>query len=250
MAETKKTATNKTASKKTDRFYKSREEKMLDGVCAGLADYLGVDVTLVRILWFLSIFVNGVGIIAYVVAAIFVPVNPEHQHLDDAEKKKPNAALVLGALLIVFGVLFLADAWDFDYHWRFPHHFRFFPFRSMDWGIVWPVVLIGLGVVYIGYILRKDKEEPKPEEVKKTAKRGTGTAKAKSESGQRLERVREGKIVAGVCGGLAKYFDIDATLVRIGFVVIAVLTHILFGLIVYVVMAAVVPQEASKTSTG
>ena len=243
MTEAKKTAT------KTDRFYKSRKDKTLDGVCAGLADYLGIDATLVRILWFISIFINGIGVIAYVVAAIFVPVNPDHAGLE-GEKKKPNAALIVGAILIVLGLLFLADAWDFDRYWRFPHHFRLFPLWSMDWGLVWPVILIALGILYIVYILRKDKGESKEDGVKKASEASPRAKKQKTQAGSRLERIREGKIIAGVCGGIARYFEIDATLVRIGFAVVAVLTHVVFGLLVYVIMAAVVPQESAASSEG
>jgi len=47
-------------------------EKMIAGVCAGFARYLGLDVTLVRILWVVLSF-SGVGLIAYIVAWIIMP---------------------------------------------------------------------------------------------------------------------------------------------------------------------------------
>jgi phage shock protein C len=49
--------------------------------------------------------------------------------------------------------------------------------------------------------------------------------------------------VAGVCGGLARYFNLDATLIRILFVVLAVLGG--SGLLVYVAMWIIVPNEPS-----
>jgi len=47
--------------------------------------------------------------------------------------------------------------------------------------------------------------------------------------------------VAGVCGGLAEYFNLDATLIRILFVVLAVLGG--SGLVIYVVMWIIVPKQ-------
>ena len=52
------------------RLYKSNENKMVDGVCAGIAEYFGIDPTLVRLAWVLACFV------AYIIAAIIIPRNP------------------------------------------------------------------------------------------------------------------------------------------------------------------------------
>lgn len=59
------------------RIYRSRKDKMLCGVCGGIADYFNLDPTLVRILWILLSCSGGAGIIAYIVAAIIIPENPE-----------------------------------------------------------------------------------------------------------------------------------------------------------------------------
>ncbi|HOO22845.1 MAG TPA: PspC domain-containing protein [Clostridia bacterium] len=54
------------------KLYKTRENKKICGVCNGLAEYLEIDVSLVRLLWVLwGCF--GVGIIAYFAAAIILP---------------------------------------------------------------------------------------------------------------------------------------------------------------------------------
>jgi phage shock protein C len=55
------------------RLVRPMRDKKIAGVCAGFADYLGVDVTLVRILWILSVFFGGAGVIAYIVATIAMP---------------------------------------------------------------------------------------------------------------------------------------------------------------------------------
>lgn len=48
-------------------------EKLLFGVCSGLADYLGISTTLVRIIWALLACCYGVGILAYIICAIVMP---------------------------------------------------------------------------------------------------------------------------------------------------------------------------------
>jgi phage shock protein PspC (stress-responsive transcriptional regulator) len=47
--------------------------KKIAGVCAGFANYFGIDVTLIRILWLLSLIVAGTGFLAYIVAWIAMP---------------------------------------------------------------------------------------------------------------------------------------------------------------------------------
>jgi len=54
------------------KMYRSNTDKMLCGVCAGIGEYLNVDPTVVRLLW--VIFgLTGVGILAYIAAAIIIP---------------------------------------------------------------------------------------------------------------------------------------------------------------------------------
>jgi phage shock protein C len=51
-----------------------RDGRMLAGVCAGFADYFGLDVTLVRVIWaVVSVITGGAGILAYLVAWIIMP---------------------------------------------------------------------------------------------------------------------------------------------------------------------------------
>ena len=56
------------------RLYRSRSDRKIWGVCSGIANYLGIDPTLVRVIAVVSIFVSGLGIIAYIVMAIMVPL--------------------------------------------------------------------------------------------------------------------------------------------------------------------------------
>ena len=59
------------------RLYKSNENKMLDGVCGGIAEYYGIDPTLVRRGWAVFCARGGRGILAYIIAAIIIPRRPE-----------------------------------------------------------------------------------------------------------------------------------------------------------------------------
>jgi phage shock protein C len=53
---------------------RTRDGRMLAGVCAGVADYLGIDVTLARVIWaVVSVITGGVGVLAYLVAWIIIP---------------------------------------------------------------------------------------------------------------------------------------------------------------------------------
>lgn len=63
------------------KLIRSRADRKIAGVCSGLAAYLNLDVALVRILWVFVTFMTGVfpGIIAYVLAWIIVPEEPELQ---------------------------------------------------------------------------------------------------------------------------------------------------------------------------
>lgn len=58
------------------KLYRSRSDRMLGGVCGGLADYLGVDVTIVRLIAVATILLPGPSIIAYLLAWIIVPEEP------------------------------------------------------------------------------------------------------------------------------------------------------------------------------
>ncbi len=57
------------------RLYKSRE-KMIAGVCGGIAEYINIDPTLVRLAWVLLFFAGCTGLLAYIVAAIIMPEKP------------------------------------------------------------------------------------------------------------------------------------------------------------------------------
>lgn len=58
------------------RLYRSRTERMIGGVCGGLAEYFNVDATLVRILWVLVTLLGGFGILFYLILWVIMPLEP------------------------------------------------------------------------------------------------------------------------------------------------------------------------------
>lgn len=58
------------------KLCKSNQNKMIDGVCGGIAEYFGIDPTVVRLVWALFSLMGGCGILAYIIAAIIIPRNP------------------------------------------------------------------------------------------------------------------------------------------------------------------------------
>ena len=59
------------------KLYRNTSNKMIAGVCSGLAEYINTDPTIVRLIWAL-IALSGAGLIAYLVAAIIIPEKPSN----------------------------------------------------------------------------------------------------------------------------------------------------------------------------
>ena len=57
------------------KLYRNTSNKMVAGVCSGLAEYINIDPTVVRLIWAL-ISLSGAGIVAYLIAAIIIPEKP------------------------------------------------------------------------------------------------------------------------------------------------------------------------------
>ena len=59
------------------KLYRNTDNKMIAGVCSGLAEYINIDPTIVRLIWAL-IALSGAGLVAYLVAAIIIPEKPSN----------------------------------------------------------------------------------------------------------------------------------------------------------------------------
>lgn len=57
------------------KLYRNKRDAMVCGVCAGIGDYIGLDPTVIRLVWAL-LGCTGAGIVAYFVAAIIIPSDP------------------------------------------------------------------------------------------------------------------------------------------------------------------------------
>lgn len=130
------------------RLYRSRDNGIIAGVCAGLGDYFDIDPVLIRIIAVILIFPGGVGLIGYIVAWIAMPYPPEGEAdvvVESGEPaERPDVVKYLpGAILIALGVIFLSNRlfWWFDF------------------GVIWPFGLIAIGVILIARTLSKQKKE-------------------------------------------------------------------------------------------
>ena len=117
------------------RFLRSRTNRMLAGVCGGIAEYYGSDVTAVRLLTVLIAVFTGIFplLFLYLMAAVLVPARldsttPTAATTAAAAAPTRGAGLVIGVLLVAVGVLALANE-----------------FLLVDWDVLWPFVLVALG---------------------------------------------------------------------------------------------------------
>ena len=129
------------------RLYRSRSDRMLFGVAGGMARYLDLDPSLVRIAWVLLVFAGGAGLLLYIVAAIVIPEEPHGATAAPPEgtttpdsgsawsyragterRNRGGSAVLIGVVLVVVGAWLLLQR-----------------FVQIDSGLVWPVALLILG---------------------------------------------------------------------------------------------------------
>ncbi len=73
-------ARGKQSSANIKRLYRSGKDKILGGVCGGIAEYLDIDPVVIRLLWVVGTLVSiGTGILIYIIAWIIIPRNPKHK---------------------------------------------------------------------------------------------------------------------------------------------------------------------------
>lgn len=211
------------------RIYRSQADRYLAGVCGGFAHYFQIDPFLVRIIWVAAAFIGGTGIIAYIAAWVLIPENPNPETPIEpvTPERSRKFGLGLGIVLIFVGLLFLGD--NLHYHFVFP-----WGFRGFDLGVVISLAVIGIGAYLL--FMKSSSEE---------AATGAEASQATTSSVRKLTRSIADRKIAGVCGGLAKYFSVDPVFVRIGFVVLA-LAQFPLVIIVYIIMMIVVPEDTAE----
>ncbi len=144
-------------AEKSARLYRSKKDRILFGVCGGLAKYFDFDPILVRLLFVIATLMDGIGILAYLLILVFVPREPgELAEIDrkgkikemvgdigekaqdiaeeiKKEGKRISRRELFGLILVIVGCLVL---------------FRtFFPYEMqwIKWGLIWPTVIIVVG---------------------------------------------------------------------------------------------------------
>lgn len=88
------------------RIYRSKKNRMIAGVCGGIAEYLNIDPAIVRLIMALLVLVNGLGIILYILAVIIIPEKPEETSGEVAGSYvETHSPVTLGVILIIIGIV-------------------------------------------------------------------------------------------------------------------------------------------------
>jgi len=58
------------------KLYRSKDQRMIWGICGGMSQYFDVDPTIVRVIWVVSLFFGGFGLLAYVILRFVIPLEP------------------------------------------------------------------------------------------------------------------------------------------------------------------------------
>lgn len=131
---------------------RSETDRLIAGICGGIAEYLTIDPVLVRILFFFLIFASGIGILIYLILWFIMPREQAlgsvgtailQDNIDDMGHTLSTGANRLGRPGTVGAVMILLGG--------------FFLFQQLGWigfipsGIFWPLLIVGIGV----YMLRR-----------------------------------------------------------------------------------------------
>jgi phage shock protein C len=185
------------------KVYRSSSHKVFGGVASGLADYFGVDVVVMRIIWGLLVFL-GIGVPLYLLCWVAIPREPvitiNGFTIETESRSNAFGTFVKIVLMLCFGAIVVSE---FD----------------RDVAVIAFLVGLALGLYYLWRNRRTD-DEP-------------------SAQSSRFHRSESNRRILGVFGGLGDTFNVDPTLLRIvggvvlvaGFPVIVPL-YLLYAMIV------------------
>jgi phage shock protein C len=219
------------------RLYRSQSNKVIAGVCGGLAEYLNVDTTIVRLVWVLLTLLGGSGIILYVLAFFIVPEKPIV--MGDAPfsmKSEFGFARIFGILFVGAGIVLLLENLEI---------LSFCRLWDSAWEFVFPGILMLAGI----YILTKrGKLQTTPVVPQQSPENQTLPPVSSTEQTTNPKVFRRSltdKKVFGICGGAGEYFGIDSTILRIAFAIFTVFSGGM-GIILYFLMYLIVPESQSQ----
>jgi phage shock protein PspC (stress-responsive transcriptional regulator) len=122
------------------RLERSRDDRVLAGVCGGLGEYFGVDAVLIRIAALVLLFAGGAGALLYLIGWIAMPEAPETRvgaatgGTPTHRPERTSGAVALGLLFVALGAFFLVDEIWSDF---------------LAWKYIWPIVLIAVGAAVL-----------------------------------------------------------------------------------------------------
>lgn len=137
------------------KLYRSCNDRILGGVAGGLAEYLEIDATLIRLIFGLA-FISGFGFVAYPLAWIIIPLDPScetqktgteeiketaENFAKDTQKYRDDFRFWAGLIIIFFALSLLAQSLLGFGLW---HNF-------------WPIILVALGIVLIAGSMDKKR---------------------------------------------------------------------------------------------
>ena len=128
------------AAPRARRLERSRDDRVIAGVCGGLGEYFGVDAVLIRIAALILVFAGGAGILLYAIGWIAMPEAAEPGTPEaaaaapSAAPERTSGALAIGLLFIALGAFFLIDEIWSDF---------------LAWKYVWPIALIAVGAAVL-----------------------------------------------------------------------------------------------------
>lgn len=121
------------------KLYRSKKDRIILGVCGGIAEYFEVDSTIVRIITALLLLSGASSIvIIYLLLGVIIPENPKQKTPKRINSKRNN--YLIGAGLLIIGLTLLLDSYNI-----------------LSWSRIWPTVLIIIGVFVIWQEERRKK---------------------------------------------------------------------------------------------
>ncbi|MCL4858424.1 MAG: PspC domain-containing protein [Caldilineaceae bacterium] len=227
-------------------LYRHPSDKLVGGVCGGLADYLKWDPSLVRVLWVVAtLTTGGGGFLAYLALWLLLPVGTaaKGQVRPAAIELNQRSLGVAANVLIGLGIVWLlANLGILPSIWG--------AFSSVMAIVFWPALLIG-----IGYLLLRGAGGAGDwgsafgnwrERVGGNVKAPSGDEVKASLRGVRqrlpLKRSRTDRFFMGVCGGIGQKLGIDANLVRLIWAAFSI-GSVGMGVLVYVLVGLLLPEE-------
>jgi phage shock protein C len=196
---------------KEKKLYRSQTDRMLAGVCGGIAEYLQIDSTLIRLLMLTSVFIGGVGLIIYLSAIILVPNHPEQELVEEEKTDFDHKIIILGFIIVTIGFLLIFKGFPLVKIWYF------------FWQYAWGLFLIIGGI----YLLFYKKSNSPLFNIK-------------------INRSYRQKMIGGICAGLANQFQIDISVIRILWILGTIITAGV-GLLLYIILMIILPEKPDTT---